>query len=53
MAVPNTDFLPRKIQSAFTRFAGPESLKALLAMQGNPQFNSWFDDFHGDGPDRR
>lgn len=44
----NTDFLPRKIQTAFTRTVLPESTKALIAMLGNPEFNAWWDDFHGD-----
>jgi len=49
----DTSFLPRKIQTAFSRAAVPESVKALLTLVGNPEYNSWWDDFHGDGLDAR
>ena len=46
--MPTGVFLPRRMDRAFSRFAGDERLKSLLALQGNPEYYSWFDDFLGD-----
>ena len=46
--MPATDFLPRRLYNAFSRagFAS-EPLKGLLALQGNPEYVSYWDDFLG------
>jgi hypothetical protein len=41
-------FLPRRLNTAFSRLAFPESAKALFAMQqGNPAYVAFWDDFVG------
>lgn len=42
------DYLPRKLQTAFSRSAVPESVKAMLVLHGNPEYVSYWDDFVGD-----
>lgn len=42
------NYLPRKIQKAFSRSAVPESVKAMLVLHGNPEYVSYWDDFLGD-----
>lgn len=42
------NYLPRKIQRAFSRSAVPESVKAMLVLHGNPEYVSYWDDFLGD-----
>ena len=50
----DTDFMPRRLDTAFSRLAFPESAKALIAMAGgNPAYNAWWDDFHGDSLDAK
>ena len=46
--MPSTDFLPRRLYNAFARggFAS-EPLKGLLALHGNPEYVSFWDDFLG------
>lgn len=46
--MPATDFLPRRLYNAFDRMGlGSDPLKGLIALQGNPQFVSVWDDFTG------
>src|SRR3990167_11100279 len=46
--MPATDFLPRRLYNAFSRGGFPnDSLKGLLALQGNPEYVSFWDDFLG------
>lgn len=45
--MPAVDFLPRKLQDAFSRLGVSEPLKGLLALQGNPEYCSFWDDFTG------
>lgn len=48
MAQTISKYLPRQLQTAFSRFSGPESLRSLLAMlDGNPAFVTYWDDFIG------
>jgi hypothetical protein len=43
------NFLPRRANRAWGRFAdGSEALKTMLALQGNPGYASFWDDFIGD-----
>lgn len=49
----NVDFLPRRLQTAFSDLSVSERVKALLALQGNPEYNAWWDDFHGDQLDAK
>ena len=43
------NFLPRRLDRAFSRLAFPEAAKTLFAMQqGNPAYVSFWDDFVGD-----
>mgnify|MGYP001589626636 CR=1 FL=1 len=42
------NFLPRRIDKAFSRSAVPESVKAMLVLHGNPEYTSYWDDFVGD-----
>jgi hypothetical protein len=49
----NTNFLPSRLDIAFSRLAFPESLKTLIAMQGNPAYCAWYDDFLGDEVDTK
>ncbi|MCR4339634.1 MAG: hypothetical protein NUW01_07080 [Gemmatimonadaceae bacterium] len=42
------NYLPRRIQDAWQRMAVPESVKAMLALHGNPAYVSFWDDFVGD-----
>lgn len=42
------DYLPRRIQTAWSRSAVPESVKAQLLLHGNPEYCSYWDDFLGD-----
>ena len=42
------NYLPRRIDKAFSRLAMPESVKAMLVLHGNPEYVSWWDDFVGD-----
>lgn len=50
----NTDYLPRKMQSAFTQLAdGSGPIKKLFALHGNPEYNSWWDEFHGGSLDAK
>ena len=42
-----TRFLPRRLDTAFSRLAGPESLKSILALGGGPEYVSYWDDFVG------
>lgn len=44
----SNNYLPRRIQDAWARMAAPESLKAMLALHGNPAYVSFWDDFVGD-----
>src|SRR3990167_10880645 len=46
--MPATDFLPRRLYDAFSR-AGfdSEPLRGLLALAGNPEYVSFWDDFLG------
>lgn len=44
----STDFLPRKLHTAFDRLAMPEAAKALMALNANPAYCSGWDDFIGD-----
>src|SRR5512146_3033391 len=47
-------FLPRRLNTAFSRLAFPESAKSLFAMQqGNPAYVTFWDDFLGDALDAR
>ena len=49
--MPTGMFLPRRLDRAFSRLAagaGADNLKSLLALQGNPEYYSWYDDFLGD-----
>ncbi len=41
-------FLPRRMDRAFSRMGADERLKSLLALHGNPEYYSWWDDFIGD-----
>lgn len=44
----DTNFLPSRLDKAFSRLAFPEAAKALMAMQqGNPAYVSFWDDFVG------
>ncbi len=46
--MPAVDFLPRRLYNAFDRMGfGSDPLKGLIALQGNPQFVSVWDDFTG------
>lgn len=46
--MPAVDFLPRKLYNAFSRVGFPsEPLKGLIALQGNPEYVSFWDDFLG------
>jgi hypothetical protein len=46
--MPAVDFLPRKLYNAFSRMGvGSDPLKGLLALQGNPEYVSFWDDFIG------
>ena len=46
--MPATDFLPRKLYNAFSRAGfGSDPLKGLMALQWNPEFDSYFDNFLG------
>ena len=46
--MPATDFLPRRLYNAFSRGGFlSEPLKGLLALQGNPEYVSFWDDFLG------
>ncbi len=51
--MPAIDFLPRKLYNAFSRMGVTEPLKGLLALHGNPEYVSWWDDFLGDALDSR
>lgn len=51
--MPGVDFLPRRLDKAFSRLAFPEAAKALLALHGNPEYCAWWDDFFGDALDAR
>src|SRR3990167_3055981 len=42
------DYLPRRVQTAWSRAAVPESVKAMLLLHGNPEYCSHWDDFLGD-----
>ena len=46
--MPTGTFFPRRIDKAFTKIGGPEHLKSILALTGNPEYFSWWDDFLGD-----
>jgi hypothetical protein len=46
--MPATDFLPRKLYNAFSRIGAlGEPTKGLIALQGNPEYVSFWDDFMG------
>ena len=46
--MPAVDFLPRKLYNAFSRLGvASEPLRGLLALHGNPEYCSWWDDFIG------
>ena len=46
--MPATDFLPRKLYNAFSRTGfGSDPLKGLMALQDNPEFDSFFDNHLG------
>ena len=46
--MPAVDFLPRKLYNAFSRGGYlSDPLKGLIALQGNPEYVSFFDDFLG------
>ena len=46
--MPAVDFLPRKLFNAFSRLGlASEPLKGLLALQGNPEYVGFWDDFIG------
>ena len=45
--MPATDYLPRKLYNAMSRMAISEPAKALLALQGNPEYCSFWDDHVG------
>lgn len=48
------NFLPSRLDAAFSRLAFPESAKSLFAMQqGNPAYTAFWDDFLGDALDAR
>lgn len=46
--MPAVDFLPRRLYNAFSKagFAS-EPLKGLIALQGNPEYVSFWDDHIG------
>src|SRR5512146_2469517 len=46
-------FMPRKLQTAFSRLAMPEAAKAILTLVDNPEYCVWTDDFIGDALDAR
>ena len=45
--MPAIDFLPRKLFNAFSRMGEQEPLKGLLALLGNPEYCSFWDDHIG------
>ena len=46
--MPAVDYLPRKLYNAFTRTGfSSDPLKALIALQGNPEYVSKWEDFLG------
>lgn len=46
--MPAVDFLPRRLYNAFSKAGfGSEPLKGLIALQGNPEYVSAWDDFTG------
>src|SRR5574341_488707 len=45
--MPAVDFLPRRLYNAFSRMGVTEPVKGLLALQGNPEYVSFWDDFIG------
>lgn len=49
----DTDYLPRRVQTAWSRAAVPESVKAMLLLHGNPEYCSMWDDFFGDALDAK
>lgn len=49
----DTDYLPRRVQNAWSRAAVPESVKAMLLLHGNPEYFSMWDDFFGDALDAK
>lgn len=52
--MPAVDFLPRKLYNAFSRGGFlSEPVKGLIALQGNPEYVAFWDDFMGDALDGR
>ena len=45
--MPATDFLPRKLYNAFSRMGVQEPVKGLIALLGNPEYCSFWDDHVG------
>lgn len=46
--MPATDFLPRRLYNAFSRAGAlSDGLKGIIALQGNPEYVSFWDDFTG------
>ena len=46
--MPATDFLPRSLHNAFSKTGWQtDPLKGLMALQNNPEFDSYFDNFLG------
>ena len=46
--MPATDFLPRRLYNAFSRAGAlSDGLKGIIALQGNPEYVSFWDDFLG------
>jgi hypothetical protein len=46
--MPAVDFLPRRLYNAFSKAGfGSEPLKGLIALSGNPEYVSYWDDFTG------
>ena len=49
--MPATDFLPRSLHNAFSKTGWQtDPLKGLMALQNNPEFDSYFDNFLGTRP---